>query len=384
MTLPKLSLAILAGFLFFSSAGCSEPSVSTSSATPSTPLWEEAPNSKPSCIKGVHLTAWYAGNKKARAKIETLLKETELNTVVIAVKEVQGDVYIPGVRIDGSTTGYVAAIPDIKDYLRYLKDRGVWTVARIVVFKDSRVPKAKPEWAIRSSTPLAKAIEKGFAPTVWADYKGLAWTDPYNPAVWNYNIDVAIRAVELGFQEIQFDYIRFPSDGKIDAAVYSKPHSQQAAAQALAGFLKRAHERLKPLNADISIDVFGLAGSYSDGLGIGQKLGMLLDHIDAVSPMMYPSHYAPGELGIKDPNNSPYDTLFVSIRDTQKVIGNRPVALRPYLQDFSLGVKYTAEHVRDQIQAANDLGVYEWLLWSPTCNYTRDALEPAPSAPPAE
>lgn len=362
--------------LLFSAIGCSDQSVQNSTSTKEIPLWGDAPFRRPACVKGVHLTCWFAGNKKARAKIDELLADTELNTVVIAVKEIQGDVYIPGVKTSFSTNSYVNAIPDLKEYLQFLKERGVWTIARIVVFKDCRLPKEKPEWAIHSSSPLPKALEKGYQPDIWVDNKGLSWADPYNPYVWKYNIDIAERAVELGFQEVQFDYIRFPSDGKTNLAVYSKPHSAASAPHALATFLQRARERLKPLHADISIDVFGLVGSDRGGMGIGQKLSALLGDVDSVSPMMYPSHYAKGELGIPDPNSSPYDTVFASIRDTQEVMGIKSVALRPYLQDFSLGVKYTPQMVRDQIQAANDLGVYEWLLWSPSCHYTKDALLP--------
>ncbi len=361
-------------------AGCSAESVTPSTETKNeVPLWGDAPFRKPACIKGIHLTAWYAGSKKMRAKIEPLLSDTEINTVVIAIKEIQGDIYIPGAKVGASTHVYVAAMPDIKDYLQYLKERGIYTIARIVVFKDSRLPKEKPEWAVRSSTPLPKAVAQGYEPDIWTDTKGLTWSDPYNPRVWEYNINIAARAVELGFQEIQFDYIRFPSDGKTDYCVYSKPHTKNSSALALAKFLERAQQRLKPMGAEISIDVFGLVGSSPEGMGIGQKLSMLLENINALSPMMYPSHYGPGALGVTDPNNSPYDTVFASIKDTQKMIGDKPVTLRPYLQDFSLGVKYTAEHVRDQIRAANDLGVYEWLLWSPSCRYTKEALLPKKS-----
>jgi hypothetical protein len=126
----------------------------------------------------------------------------------------------------------------------------------------------------------------------------------------------------------------------------------------------------------LSIDVFGLVGSDGGDMGIGQKLNRLARQVDIVSPMMYPSHYAPGEFGIKSPNASPYETIHRSISDTKKTLKDINVELRPYLQDFSLGVKYTEKHVRDQINAAADLGVNEWLLWNPACRYTLDALKP--------
>jgi len=135
-----------------------------------------------------------------------------------------------------------------------------------------------------------------------------------------------------------------------------------------------------PAFAAYALSVFGLAGSNSDDLGIGQQLSRLYQHVDVVSPMMYPSHYAPGEYGIPNPNASPYEVIHRSVRDTKRTMKDPRVQLRPYFQDFSLGVKYTAKMVRDQIQAAADLGIYEWLLWNPACRYTQDALEPAYSS----
>lgn len=338
-------------------------------------MWGDAPHTRPSCVRGIHLTSWYTGSKKGRAKLEALLAETELNTAVIDIKESEGDLYIPGVPLDGQNV-YVPAVRDLESYLKFLKDRGVYTIARIVVFHDNKLAKMKPEWAVRSSSPIAKAVEKGYRNDIWVDRRGSAWADPTNPKVWDYNIQVAVKAAELGFQGIQFDYIRFPSDGPTKLCVYSQPYTKGKGVGYLNEFLKRAQDKLKPMGVEISIDVFGLVGSYDNDLGIGQKLTELLSHIDVISPMMYPSHYYPGEYGIKDPNNSPYETVFRSIKDTRKVLGQSKVELRPYLQDFSLGVKYDAKKVRDQIHAAEDQGVYEWLLWSPSCNYTRGALLP--------
>lgn len=366
----------LAPLLCFPSCSFSDNSTpETSTPAPHVPLWGDVPHQRPSCVRGIHLTAWVTGSKKRRADIETLLAETEVNTVVIAVKEIDGAVYLPGITLDGHDV-YVSAIRDVKEYLKYLKDRGIFTIARVVVFKDQKLAELKPEWAVKSDPPLPKALEKGLAPDVWVDKAGKAWADPYNRHVWDYNISIAQKAVELGFQGIQFDYIRFPSDGAIDQCRYSKPHSQAAAVKNLAGFLEAAHHKLKPLGVEISIDVFGLVGSYDNDLGIGQKLSDITDHIDVLSPMMYPSHYAPGEYGLKNPNASPYQTVYRSIQDTLKIIRpKKTLQLRPYLQDFSLGVKYTAQHVRDQIEAAGDLGVHEWLLWSPSCRYTKEALK---------
>lgn len=352
-----------------------EPEASTAAAKAPVPLWGDWPDERPSCIRGIHLTSWYTGTRKGRARFEKLLADTELNTVVIDIKESEGDVYIPGVKLDGKPN-FVKAMPDIEAYIKFLKARGIYVIARQVIFHDNKLAREKPEWAIRSSSPIARAAEKGYRKDVWVDRKGSAWADPYNSDIWKYNIHIAEKAAELGFQEVQYDYVRFPSDGPTKLCVYSKPHSSASAVKALEEFLHRSREKLNARGVGLSIDVFGLVGSSTGDLGIGQKLTQLIDHVDAISPMMYPSHYYAGEFGIKDPNSSPYETIYRSIKDTKKVLGNHPVELRPWLQDFSLGVKYDGKKIRDQIDAAADLGVNEWLLWNPSCRYTRGGLLP--------
>jgi len=299
-----------------------------------------------------------------------------LNTAVIDVKEVEGDVYLYGAQLDGEDV-FVRAVSEFAKYLIYLKDRGIYTIARIVVFKDNRLAKMRPEWAVKSSSHLPKAIEMGFDENIWVDNFGHAWADPYNEKVWDYNIDVASRAIQMGFQGVQFDYIRFPSDGLTKFCRYSVRRTTESTINALANFLERAHQRLNPMGAEISMDVFGLAGSYDNDLGIGQRLSRLLDHVDAVSPMMYPSHYGAGEFGIEDPNSAPFEVVDRSVRDTLKMLEGKNVQLRPFLQDFSLGVKYTEELVRAQIEAVTGNNVNEWLLWNPRCRYTKNALIPA-------
>jgi hypothetical protein len=378
--LTSRPVALLASLLIFLPA-CSPSNGETAAAdTAKTaanqiPLWGDYPNERPSCVRGIHLTAWVVGSKKRRADYEALFADTELNTAVIDIKEIEGEVYVPGVKLDGHDVS-VTAVRDFKNYLTFLKERGVYTVARMTVFKDQKLPKIKPEWAIHAEPPLAKAKEKGFQASVWVDKNGKAWADPYNPNVWDYNLDIAEKAADLGFQEIQFDYIRFPSDGAVERCRYSKPHSRASSVKALGDFLEAAHKRLSPRGVEISIDVFGLVGSSNDDMGIGQKLIDIVDHVDSLSPMMYPSHYGAGEYGIPSPNAAPYATVLRSISDTRKMLKHKKVVLRPYLQDFSLGVKYTAKHVRDQIEAAYDNGVGEWLLWNPQCRYTKDAFEP--------
>jgi hypothetical protein len=218
--------------------------------------------------------------------------------------------------------------------------------------------------------------------SIWTNDKGTAWVDPYRKEVWEYAIDIASRAAAAGFEEIQFDYIRFPSDGKTRLCRYSRPNSTPASStEALRQFLALAREKLKPLGVKISIDTFGLTASVDNGMGIGQRLDQMIDEVDYVSPMMYPSHYRKGEYGLKNPNRQPYLTVHQGVGDALTRM-SKPEQLRPYLQDFSLGVRYTAPFVRAQIRAAEELGVRGWILWNPQNHYTWAAVQAGPIEKP--
>jgi hypothetical protein len=320
---------------------------------------------KPPFVRGIHLTSWVAGSKKARVYTDTVLNETEVNTVVIDMKEYRGEVYVKGVKEADEMKTYVSAVPDLKEYLASLKARGIYTVARIVCFKDDLMARRRPEWAVKSSSG-----------GIWLDRSKNAWLDPFNKNNWHYLISIAKECAAAGFEEIQFDYIRFPSDGNIKLCRYSKPHTPESAGQALHGFLTEAYSQLKPLNVDVSIDIFGLVTTDTHDMGIGQKLLNLTESVDYVCPMVYPSHYNPGEYNLADPDLSPYETVYYSLNGAKKRLGESFKKLRPYLQDFSLKHHYGAKQVRDQIQAAYDNDIGDWILWNPRCKYTMAALKP--------
>ncbi|MBI2915381.1 MAG: putative glycoside hydrolase [Elusimicrobia bacterium] len=360
-----LSAGVIAGIALFaynlkSSQAISEPPAEKKEAESATTALRRS-----DFVKGIHLTSWVAGSKKARKRIQSLLDETELNSVVIAIKEYQGEVYIPGAPLAEKYGSYVNAIPDVKTYLEQIKSEGVYTIARIVVFKDDLLARKRPNLAVKRPDG-----------SIWSDRHGNAWTDPYNPEVWEYNFSVATQAVALGFQEIQFDYIRFPSDGNIRQCRYSyQNHNSTSAAKALASFLEESTKRLRPLGAQVSIDIFGLTPSVQHDMGIGQKILQLAEQVDYVSPMVYPSHYAKGEYGIANPNLQPYKVVYRTMSDAKKRLGNKISSLRPYLQDFSLGRRYGAKEVRAQILACEEQGIGQWILWNPSCLYTRSALK---------
>jgi hypothetical protein len=313
-------------------------------------------------IRGIHLSACVSGSKKHRETVIDLFDNTELNTAVIDIKEYDGYVYISGIKEVNAYNLYKSVIPDIEQYIKQLKENGIYTIARIVAFRDNAISRKKPELAVKNPDG-----------TIWTDRRNIAWLDPYNREAWQYNLQIAKRAADIGFDEIQFDYIRFPSDGNTKNCRYSKPHSSTEASKALVGFLKEANKQLKHKGTKISIDVFGLTTTANDDLGIGQKIIEMTEYVDYVSPMVYPSHYGKWNYGIEDPNREPYKVVYYSIEGALKRIPQEK--LRPWLQDFSLGYKYGKKEIRAQIQACYDNKVGSWLLWNPRSIYTRDALK---------
>lgn len=325
----------------------------------------DAPPPASPAVRGVHLTGWAAGAPKVRAKLIRDLKEAGLNAVVIALKEYDGRIFVPGVALSREIGSYTPAIPDLPGCVRQFKEAGIYTIARIVLFKDDRLARARPDWAVHRPDG-----------SIWTNDNGVAWVDPYRREVWDYNLAIASRAAAAGFDEIQLDYIRFPSDGQISQCRYSHPdHSPKTASSNLVDFLTQAKARLKAFGVRLSICVFGMTTSANNDMGIGQRISVLAREVDAVSPMMYPSHYNKGEMGIENPNREPYQTISRGLRDAVERLGTDAGRLRPYLQDFSLGVRYDAEKVRAQILAAQGLGVTNWVLWNPQNRYTWSALK---------
>lgn len=321
-----------------------------------------------STFRGVHFTGWAAGSTKARRRFLADMKGAGFNAVVIALKDYDGHVFVRDVPLSVKTGSYTNAIPDLPLAVKDFKDAGIYTIARIAIFKDDHLARARPDLAVHF--PDGR---------IWTNDKGTAWVDPYKKEIWDYAIDIASRAAIAGFDEIQFDYIRFPSDGKTRQCRYSRAdHSFATAAAALNELLALAAARLKPLGVKLSVDTFGLTTSVANGMGIGQSMGQMAELADYVSPMMYPSHYARGEYGLKNPNTAPYETIRHGIKDALEMLGARGGALRPYLQDFSMGARYTPAHVRSQILAVEELGVRGWILWNAQNHYSWSAIQAGP------
>jgi hypothetical protein len=239
---------------------------------------------------------------------------------------------------------------------------GVYLIGRIVCFEDPVLTRNAPGYAIRTTSG-----------GVWTTAAGLGWSDPYDRRVWHYNVALGEAAARAGFDEIQFDYVRFPTDGDLSSAVFPRKTDQSKTA-VITSFAKYAGERLRPLGVRVSADVFGLSATRN--MGIGQRPKKLGQYLDAIYPMVYPSHFGAGEYNLPNPNAQPGRTVGLALRDFDKQLTGLDTRLVPWLQDFSLGRTYTLADVQDQIEAARDAGTQGYLLWNAAGSYRRGALAP--------
>jgi hypothetical protein len=300
-----------------------------------------------------------------------LADSTEINAFVMDVKDEFGLNFRSSDSMVARNAGRAGAIPNIRSLLDTLKAHGIMSIARIVVFKDSVTARMNPDWTIRQTDG-----------TVWRDREGLAWVNPYHPELWEYNIRVAEEAVRLGFEEIQWDYIRFPEPYKsLPQQVFpgSEGHSK---GEALAAFLNQARSRLSPMGVASTADIFGLVTTVAGTLEIGQKWEQLATAADVLLPMVYPSHYPRGAFGIDRPNSDPYKVVFSATsraHERNVALGIIGESVRPWLQAFSLGQpEYGAEQLIAQKRAVYDAGFDGWVLWHPGSRYEifESALEP--------
>jgi len=252
--------------------------------------------------------------------------------------------------------------------LKEMHDKGIYAIARIVCFEDPILAQAKPDWAIHDLTTGG----------LWTTYNGLAWVNAHDRNVWQYNVDLATEAANLGFDEIQLDYIRFPSDGILENADYGDEHADETRLQAITGFLGQMQTALKQTNSWLAVDIFGLTMWDDDDGGIGQNVVAIEPLVDVICPMIYPSHFYPGDLGLDIPNNHPYEVILWSLQSGAAKIPQARDKLRPWLQNFSYGegIEYGDAEVLAQIQATDEFGSTGWMLWAPDNEYAVGALSP--------
>ncbi len=282
-----------------------------------------------------------------------------LNAAVLHVKDPHGWIRWKSKNPLARQIGAVAANGLVEPALKRLKERGFWTIAKLDVFVDHRLVTRLPEMGIRN-------IETG---TPWLDKNGLGWADPFNPGVWEYIIDLCRELVELGFDEIQFDYIRFPSDGDLAAIEYPARTDNQSRTACIGRFLETARGVLKPSGVTISVDLFGLVAWKTVDFGVGQLIESIAPHVDVICPMLYPSHFPTGFLGKERPEDSPLEIMELSLKRLQKRTTKR---LRPWIQGFW----YTPDQINAQLNGLDRAHTSSWSVWNPSGRYstTLDAL----------
>lgn len=372
----------------------------------------------PEAVKGLYMTACVAATPAWRERLTRLVEETELNTLIIDVKD-----YTGGVSFDVDDPRFDQAehancfVSDMREWLSELHERGIYTVARITVFQDPLYAQAHPDVAVQRQSDKS----------VWKDNKGLSFVDAGAKGFWDYIATLAEASYRAGFDELNFDYIRFPSDGDMRDIYYPISENTVMAditygkAAVVRSFFSYIHDRLTALESPsgegrpiLSADLFGMTTTNPDDLNIGQVLEDALPYFDYVAPMVYPSHYPSGFIGLSNPAAYPYEVIKHSMdravgrtrivsngsytdtattsasssvpvhktaqdRSREKLTEAQrrrisPDQLRPWIQDFDLGATYDAAKVRAQIQATYDAGLDSWMLWSASNRYTESAL----------
>lgn len=328
-------------------------------------------------VRGIYISGPMAGSTELFQNILDSAAGTEINTVVIDFKDDQGRITCP---VDSPVASEIGAcrpyVQDMKGLVTSLKERGLYVIARVVAFRDPWLAEKKPEWSLH----LADG-------SLYRDRQGMAWVDPYRKEVWDYLVEVGTEAKEAGFDEVQFDYIRFSTEGTMRDVVFDEAVTGgRSKTDVITEFVKYAYENLASQGLFVSADVFGtIIGSDIDAQAVGQVYTEMAKHLDYICPMIYPSHYGPGNFGLEHPDTMPYETVLEALKKSQMVMDQAAEAdghvssqaiVRPWLQDFTasyLGegnyIPYGYNEVQRQIQAVKDAGYDEWMLWSAANRY---------------
>lgn len=322
--------------------------------------------------KALYLSAYGIGSAVLRGDALRLVEQTELNALVIDVK---GDASVVPYRsaalaAAGLAPQTVVTVADMPALLRSLREHGLYLIARIVVFKDQRLAAARPDWAVKTAEGA-----------VWHDREGLAWVDPSRRESWALSLALAEEAAAMGFDEIQFDYVRFPDAAGLR---FSRPDTAEQRMAAIAGFLDAARRRLERYNVFVAADIFGYVCWNTNDTQIGQQLEMLSDRIDYLSPMLYPSGFTWGIPGYRQAVAWPYEIVHHTLREALRRTGLSGLRWRPWLQafrDYAFDRRpFGAHEIRAQIDAAEAIGTNGWMLWNAHNRYSADGLKPDPAA----
>ncbi len=373
-------------------------------ATNTEPVWQATHIATPKPLKAIYMTSWVAGTRDWRASLVRLIEETELNSIIIDIKDYTGRIAF---EVENPLLVKYGAeeirIRDVKEFIELLHKKGIYVIGRITVFQDPHLSKVRPDLAIKKESNKEEA---------WEDYKGLSYIDPGAKDAWDYIVALSRESYRIGFDELNFDYIRFPSDGNMKDIYFPFSEERVTAdwrygkAKIIRDFFAYLYQELGDIRGDgvkLSADLFGMVTTNSDDLNVGQVLEYALPYFDYIAPMVYPSHYPKNFNGYPNPNDYVYEVVRFSMDSAVKrtmsrttrvlELGDTPIAstspqlynkkvfdkykLRPWLQDFDYGGEYGVEEIRGQIQAVYDAGLDSWMLWDPANRYTVDAFLPA-------
>lgn len=334
---------------------------------------------RPDSVKALYVNAWAAGSRSRMAELIRIADETEINAFIVDIKE--SDTFLTHDKTEIALAKEIGAdqrpaskwLPALVDTL---EAHHIYSIARIVVFKDRMLAEEKPEFAIRHVNGK-----------IWLDNKGKPWVNPYDNRVWDYNIAIAREALDMGFSEVQWDYVRFPDVTNSMRAVMSYPGSNgKSRADNIRDFIEYSKAQLASYKVPIAADVFGLVTHVEGDLEIGQNWEKVITSADVVMPMVYPSHYSAGLYGLARPQGKPYEVVRLALTDAAERTkftadsAKVPVGeVMPWLEAMSIrGYTFGAEEVRKQIQATNDAGLKSWALWNPGSKFGEfvDALQP--------
>jgi hypothetical protein len=349
--------------------------------------------STPEAVKAIYMSQCAAGTPSFRESLIGLIDTTELNSIIIDIRDYTGKIAFPTENpILKDMVSDECGARDMKEFLKLLHDKNIYVIGRITVFQNPYYTKLHPDQAVQHKNG-----------GVWKDRKGLAFVDVGATPYWDTVVELAKESHAIGFDEINFDYIRYPSDGDMAAAVYIK-RDGKTKQEMLEDFFKYLHEKLEPTGMVTSADLFGMTTTNTDDLNIGQVHERALPYFDYIAPMVYPSHYPSGFNGYKDVNKNAYGIIHLSMSEavrrtvattttvaglTHTRIGTSTPALyskpsypaskmRPWLQDFDYPVEYTPAMVQEQIKANNDVGLNSYMFWDPGNKYSslRQVLAP--------
>lgn len=336
------------------------------------------PENKRREVRGIYVTSSSASLTKRVDDLIALSKRTKINAFVIDVKEDDGTLLFKmkaGEKYNPNANRR-SPIKDIDKFMKKMKDNNIYTIARVVSFKDPTYAKANPDKAI-----ITKSTGKPFT-----NSDGVIWVSPHDRYLWEYNIAVAKEAALAGFDEIQFDYVRFPASngGKLDKDLDYRNPNKESKPETIQKYLQYARKELEPLGVYIAADVYGQVGSLPDDMALGQHWESVSNVVDYICPMIYPSHYGKGVYGLPVPDAEPYKTVYRSTQDSMNRNANidTPAMIRPWIQAFTARwvkgyITYGPEQIELQVKALKDLGINEYILWSPTNRYKIEKNPPS-------